>query len=103
MNARVRRVLRIARLTRGLGPDYDCTIVGVAGEVIAEEILGMKKAPRQSRGVDGHIQSNGRNESVQVKSLSSGRVRKSREQATFKICSDPSPDRLVVVVVHDKQ
>ena len=99
---RIRRVLRIAQLTRGLGVDYDCTIVGVAGEVIAEERLGMKKADRQAKGIDGHIEVFGVNKSVQVKSLSSGRLRKSREQVTFKVTQNPEPELLVVVVILDR-
>ena len=44
----VARALRAFRLIRWLGED-DSNVDGVAGEIIAEHFLGMKKAPRQTR------------------------------------------------------
>jgi len=52
------------RLLREVG-DYDSAIAGAVGEVYAEEKLGMLKAERGCRGIDGYI--GGRSVSVKTK------------------------------------
>jgi hypothetical protein len=105
-SARVRNVLVIARQLRELcesgGEPYDCNIIGIAGEIIAEELFAMKRATRQTRHIDGWIDINGVNRTIQVKSISSSRIRKHRGLVTFKISTSPSPEMLLVVVVLDK-
>ena len=48
--------LKALRMVRSIGNgDYDSALVGVVGEVYAEDVLGMKKAKRGTKGIDGHI------------------------------------------------
>lgn len=54
VSQRLQQVLDANKIVRSLG-DYDSAIVGVVGEVYAEEIVGMKKAPRGKTAIDGHI------------------------------------------------
>ena len=51
---RLQQAIDANKIVRSLG-DYDSAIVGVLGEVYAEEIVGMKKAPRGKTAIDGHI------------------------------------------------
>lgn len=60
--SRLKKILEIRKQLRELG-DYDTSIAGAVGEVYAEEVLGMVKAPRGEKAIDGYI--NGR--SVQIK------------------------------------
>lgn len=66
--------LKALRMVRSIGNgDYDSALVGVVGEVYAEDVLGMKKAKRGTKGIDGHI----KNRSLSVKAKESdkpGRV-----------------------------
>lgn len=98
----VKRALRIVRLARSLG-EYDCNIVGVAGEVIAARDLGMVKTPRQCKGIDGHAEIGGQLRTVQVKSLSTTRLRDHGGRTTFKVTKNPEPEHLFVVVVFEKR
>jgi hypothetical protein len=66
---RLQKAIDANEIVRSLG-DYDSAIVGVLGEVYAEEIFGMKKAPRGTKGIDGYI----RNQSVSVKSKESDKT-----------------------------
>ena len=61
---RVTRALRIAKLARSLG-NYDTNVMGMVGEVIAEEIFGMTKTSKQAKDIDGHIMIDGASRSVQ--------------------------------------
>ena len=60
---KLEKALRARSLLSECG-DYDSAIAGAVGEIYAEEVLGMVKAPRGERGYDGKI--GGRE--VQVKS-----------------------------------
>lgn len=51
---RLAQVLHANSIIRSLG-DYDSAIVGVVGEIYAETHLGMKKAPRGEKAIDGYI------------------------------------------------
>lgn len=48
------RILEAYRILSDLG-DYDTSIVGAIAEIYAEEVCGMKKAPRGQVGHDGVI------------------------------------------------
>jgi hypothetical protein len=98
---RVTRALRIAKLAHSLG-EYDTNVLGMVGEVVAEDVLGMRKAPKQSKDIDGHIVVNGIASSVQVKALSSARILSYGPGAKFRIAAGEHPQRLVVLLVRSK-
>jgi hypothetical protein len=95
---RVTRALRIAKLAHSLG-NYDTNVMGMAGEVIAEEIFGMAKAAKQSKDVDGHIMMDGAARSVQVKTMSCERLATYGGGAKFRVSEGSHPERLLVLIV----
>jgi len=95
---RVTRALRIAKLAHSLG-DYDTNIMGMVGEVIAEEIFGMTKTLRQAKDIDGHVMIDGSARSVQVKTLSRERIASYGGGAQFRIAENSHPERLLVLIV----
>jgi uncharacterized protein DUF6998 len=95
---RVTRALRIAKLAHSLG-NYDTNVMGMVGEVIAEEIFGMTKTSRQTKDVDGHIMIDGAARSVQVKTLSCERLATYGGGAKFRVAEGSHPERLLVLVV----
>lgn len=64
MESRLTQILRLRADLKRLG-NYDTSIAGAVGEIYAEEILGMEKAPRGTAGFDGFI--GGRRVSVKSK------------------------------------
>ena len=46
--------MELRKQLRELG-DYDTSISGAIGEIYAEEVLGMVKADKGTKGIDGHI------------------------------------------------
>lgn len=99
MNHRVEIALKIVKLAHSLGSDYDSNVIGLAGEVIAEEFLGMKKAKRQSRDIDGHIETIEGRQSVQVKTLSSLRIRKHGGTVKVRVAASKELTRLAVILI----
>lgn len=82
------------RMICALG-DYDNSVMGVVGEVYAEEVLGMIKAPAGQRGYDGIL--NGRRLSVKAKKHGAH-----SDSATYASISDkvaPHVDDILVVFV----
>lgn len=95
---KLRKILDIRSELKKLG-DYDHSIAGVIGEIYAEEILGIKKAPKGTKGYDGII--NGKK--VQVKTKDG----KQRSDASTYVQIDPEhlkiyPDLLIVIVLLDQ-
>lgn len=75
--------------------DYDNSVMGAVGEVYAEEVLGMEKAPKGTKGYDGWL--NGRRLSVKAKVSEAH-----SDSGTYVSISDKSRenvDDLVVVFV----
>ncbi len=99
---RVKRVLRIHQLAHSLGV-YDSSIVGMAGEVIAEQDFGMMRTKRQNPGFDGYVIVNGMSETMEVKSLSTSRLRQHGGKATFKVSKTSEPVHLLVLAIFEKQ
>jgi hypothetical protein len=96
--SKLRKILAIRRELKELG-DYDHSISGVIGEIYAEEILGIKKAPKGTKGYDGII--NGKK--VQIKTKDG----KQRADSGHYAQIDPEhlkiyPDLLIVMVLVDK-
>ena len=99
---RVRRALRIVALARSLG-DYDTNVLGMVGEIIAEDLLKLKKAPKQSKDIDGHYFHKDNQVSVQVKALSTSRIARYGGGVKFRISADIHPQHLVVLLVFRKR
>lgn len=88
----------IAKLAHSLG-GYDTNVMGMVGEVIAEETLGMAKAPAQSKDIDGHLLLAGERRSLQVKTLSAARLTTYGRGAKFRVAAGVHPEQLLVLVV----
>lgn len=95
---RISRALRIAKLAHSLG-EYDTNVLGIVGEVIAEERFGMRKASKQSKDSDGHVLVDGVARSLQVKTLSSSRIAAYRGGAKFRVAHGVHPEYLLVLLV----
>ena len=99
---RIRHILRIHQLVHALGV-YDGNIVGMAGEIIAEQEFGMIKARRQNPGFDGQAMFEHSLQTIEVKSLSTTRLRARRHKTTFKVCKEPVPAVLLVLAIFERQ
>lgn len=102
MNERVAKALEIVRLVSELG-EYDSNVIGMAAEIIAEEIFGMKKASRGKQGIDGHWQHNGTERTVQVKAWSEARVRSKRTNTFLRINDKGAADDLLVLLIYSSR
>jgi hypothetical protein len=96
---RIREALDIVYRAKMLG-NYDSNVVGMAGEVIAEEALGMQKASAGMRNIDGHRLIDGTARTVQVKSWSSTRVARYGAPVFCTMRADQQADDLVVILVY---
>ena len=94
---RVDEVLDLVRRADGLG-EYDHNLIGMAGEIIAEDCFGMEKAPRGAKGIDGYWRKDGERRSVQVKAWSRDRLDRYGNRAMFRIKPDSTDDLLVILV-----
>ena len=93
--SRLKKILELRKQLRELG-NYDTSIAGAVGEVYAEEVLGMVKAPKGTKGIDGYI--NGR--AVQVKTKE-GKLRKdSAIYASIRHGLENDIDDLVVIILN---
>jgi hypothetical protein len=93
--SRLKKILELRKQLRELG-NYDTSIAGAVGEVYAEEVLGMVKAPKGTKGIDGYI--NGR--AVQVKTKE-GKLRKdSATYASIRHGLENDIDDLVVIILN---
>ncbi|CAN5623395.1 hypothetical protein BH24ACI3_BH24ACI3_10600 [soil metagenome] len=79
---------------------YDSNVIGMAAEVIAEEVFGMIKAPRGTRDVDGHWYVDGLQHTVQVKAWSEDRVTRYRQGTYLRLKEDFLPDVLLCILVY---
>lgn len=95
---RVAEALDIVKRAKALG-DCDSNVIGMAAEVIAEDIFGMVKAPTGTKNIDGHIIQNGIKASVQVKAFSSGRVLRYRGGTFFRIPENGS-EKLIILLIY---
>ena len=95
---RIFEALDIVKRAKALG-DYDSNVIGMAAEIIAEDALGMKKAPAGTKNIDGYVLQNGKEVSVQVKAFSSGRIARYKGGAKFRIPENGS-EQLVVILIY---
>ena len=96
--SRLEKMLQARRLLKECG-EYDTSIAGAVGEVYAEDVLSMEKAPRGERGYDGII--NGRK--VQVKTKERLRLIESASYVAISSkCAGIADDILVIYFDHDE-
>lgn len=98
--SRVQEALDIVKRAKSLG-DYDSNVIGMAAEIIAEDELGMVKAPTGTKDIDGHIIEAGEQHSVQVKAFSSGRLLRYKGSAMFRVPLNGS-NKLIVILIYSK-
>lgn len=95
---RIAEALDIVRRAKRLG-DYDSNVVGMAGEVIAEQAFGMRKSSAGSQNVDGYWGDASARRSVQVKSWSSTRVARYGGAVFCTVRASKHADDLVVILI----
>jgi hypothetical protein len=95
---RVHESLDIVKRAKALG-DYDSNVIGMAAEIIAEDVLGMRKAATGNKDIEGYFFEGDEKVSVQVKAFSSGRILKYKGAAKFRIPENGS-DKLIVIVLY---
>ncbi|MGP8154032.1 MAG: DUF6998 domain-containing protein [Smithella sp.] len=99
---RVSEVLDIVSRVSKLG-DYDSNVIGMAAEIIAEDIFKMTKAKRGKKTVDGYWSSDKTQRTVQVKVWSEARVRRYRSGTFFRIVEEDAPDDLIVLLIYSSK
>jgi hypothetical protein len=97
---RVTEVLDIVRRADALG-QYDHNLIGMAGEIIAEDEFGMEKVGRGAKGIDGYWDMHGERRRVQVKAWSLNRINRYGDNTMFRIKPGASDDLLVLLVEGD--
>lgn len=91
--SRLKKILEIRQALKELG-EYDTSIAGAIGEIYAEEVLGMIKAPVGTKGIDGYI--NGR--SVQVKTKDGKARSNTQVYAGIKLNKHLADDLVMVMI-----
>lgn len=99
---RVLEVLDIVNRASKLG-DYDSNVIGMAAEIIAEDIFKMTKVKRGSKTIDGYRFSGETRRTVQVKAWSEGRVKRYRSGTFFRISEGDAPDDLIVLLIYSSK
>lgn len=102
MTNRVAEALDIVRRVCALG-EYDSNVIGMAAEIIAEDVFGMKRTPRGSKAIDGSWWCGESERTVQVKAWSEARVKRYREGTFFRVEENGAPDELLVLLVYSSK
>lgn len=103
MTNRVQEALDIVCRVARLGA-YDTNVIGMAAEIIAEDMFGLRKTARGTRDIDGTWMSGGKEKRVQVKAWSEERVKRYGRGAFFQIPEGPhGPDELLVLLICSSQ
>ncbi len=95
--SRLKKIMELRRQLRELG-DYDTSIAGAIGEIYAEEVLGMVKADKGTKGIDGHI--NGR--AVQVKTKDGKPRPNTQVYAGIKLNKHLAQDLVMIMIEGDE-
>ncbi|MCH8493418.1 MAG: hypothetical protein LAT53_09320 [Idiomarina sp.] len=98
---RIAEALDIVRRAKALG-DFDTNVIGMAAEIIAEDDLGMKKAPAGAKTIDGFFYRESGIETVQVKAFSCSRVARYKGGTFFQVPAENGPDELVVIIFYSQ-
>lgn len=96
---RVSEILDIVVRVFKLG-EYDSNVIGMAGEIIAEDVFGMRKTSRGKKAVDGYWKCGDQERTVQVKAWSESRVKKYKDKTFFRINGSMPPDELLVLLIY---
>lgn len=93
-------MLDLVRRAVALG-QYDHNLIGMAGEIIAEEDFGMEKAATVANGIDGYWERDGERRRLQVKAWSRSRINRYGDSTMLRIKPDSSDDLLVLLIEAD--
>jgi hypothetical protein len=99
MTNRVLEALNIVVRVCALG-EYDSNVIGMAAEIIAEDMFGMTKTPRGTRHIDGTWMKDGLNQTIQVKAWSEARVTKYKNGTFLRLKETALPDELLVLLIY---
>ena len=99
MPDRVSEVLDIVVRACALG-DYDSNVVGMAAEIIAEDVFGMIKVRRGTKDIDGVWNAKSGGRTVQVKAWSEARLNRYGQGTFFRIPEASAPDDLLVLLIY---
>lgn len=99
---RVSEALDIVRRVCNLG-DYDSNVIGMAAEIIAEDVFGMKKVSRGRRDIDGVWLRDGALRTVQVKAWSERRVGRYRANTYFDVKESTASEDLLVLLIYSSR
>lgn len=102
MTDRVKEMLDIVRRVCALG-EYDSNIIGMAGEIIAEDMYHMTKMSRGSKGIDGTWLCGTDKRTVQVKAWSEARVKRYRHGTFFRVDEIDQPDELLILLIYSSK
>jgi len=95
---KLEKIFQVLQDLHALGA-YDTNIAGAIGEIYAEEVLGLIKAPRGTKGYDGTINSR----KVSVKTKEHDRTPKSRAYAQIEAKNFDLIDDLLLVFIHNNE
>lgn len=99
---RVMEVLDIVSRVSKLG-EYDSNVIGMAAEIIAEDVFKMTKVKRGSKTIDGYRFSGETRRTVQVKAWSEARVKRYRSGTLFRVREIDAPDDLIVLLIYSSK
>ena len=99
---RVAEILDIVRRVCALG-EYDSNIIGMAAEIIAEDVFGMTKVSRGTKDIDGYIVLDELRHTVQVKAWSEARIKKYKFGTFLRIKTVGEIDKLLVILVRNSK
>jgi hypothetical protein len=91
---RVIEALDIVRRACLLG-DYDSNVIGMAGEIIATEVFGIRRAKRGTQSIDGWLD----NQSVQVKTCGQSRLQEYKKGVKITLSARHTSDRLLIFFI----
>lgn len=98
---RIAESLEIVKRAKALG-NYDCNVIGMAAEIIAEEQFGMSKVSTGTKTIDGYWSVNGSIETVQVKGWSCSRVARYKGGTFLRIPVVNPPDNLLIILFYSR-
>jgi hypothetical protein len=96
---RVEEVLDIVFRAKQLG-DYDCNVIGMAGEIVAEEEFGMLKVPVGTKSIDGTVATPNGMRTLQVKAWSDARVKKYKKGTFLRLPVQNKADDLLLILFY---
>lgn len=102
IETRVTEILDIVRRVCALG-EYDSNIIGMAAEIIAEDVFGMTKVSRGTKDIDGYIMLDESKHTVQVKAWSEARIKRYKFGTFLRLKVIGEPDKLLVLLIRNSK